>query len=213
MGVMSPPASAPSNAFESDTRRRHEGPAELVSTTLGWHNSNQLNLQHLLMCKALKDCHTPELRDSKSSGFHHTREFLREHNATSGQPRETALVRLAGYVRLSGAWPGNLSGRAFEISCCSAMQSARETMEYRRQTDHPDYDAGCRRRSPDPCQNETRNASCQARGIPRAKLPEPNPARLGRSAAVVPLIEPVAPVSGASRESPRRMDRCYSCDQ
>ena len=31
--------------------------------------------------------------------------------------------------------------------------------------------------------------------MPSAKLPEPNPARLGRSAAVVPLIEPIAPVS------------------
>ena len=42
-------------------------------------------------------------------------------------------------------------------------------------------------------QNETRRATCQARGMPSAKLPEPKPARLGRSTAVVPLIVPGTP--------------------
>jgi hypothetical protein len=64
-------------------RRGEEGPAELVSVTLGWHSSNRPNLQHLCMCKALKDCHAPGKRRSRSSGFHHTRTFLREHTATS----------------------------------------------------------------------------------------------------------------------------------
>ena len=69
---------------------------------------------------------------------------------------------------------------------------------------------GCLRALPTPIlartwvvpQNVTRTASCHERGAPWEKLPDPVPARLGRFADVVPLIEPGAPVSTPLRTLP-----------
>jgi hypothetical protein len=52
------------------------------------------------------------------------------HIGTSGQSGEIALVRLAGYVHLTGAWWGNVSERIVGIICSFALRPALDAVNF-----------------------------------------------------------------------------------
>ena len=55
-------------------------------------------------------------RRSRRSGFHRTRKFLREHNATSGEFGEISHVRVACYRPVARDGAGGIRRRAIETN-------------------------------------------------------------------------------------------------